>query len=86
MLTAQIRKGTELTIQTVPRRQALAQSASKISIPVLVLQRGDRVLYDRDDQLGKTSQVMTWIGRGAAMMAWLVSLSLLVLLFRNRRA
>lgn len=86
VLTAQIRKGTELTIQTVPRKQALAQSASKISIPVLVLQLGDRVLYDRDEQTGRTSQAMMWFGRGAAMMAWLVSLSLLVLLFRNRRA
>lgn len=86
VLTAQVRKGTELTIQTVPRRQAKAQSASNIPIPILVLQLGDKVLYDRDNEIGKTSQMVKLVARGAAAIAWLVSLSLLILLFRNRRS
>ena len=85
-LVAQIRKGTELSIQTVPRQQAKAASSSNISIPILVLQVGDRVLYDRDEQTGRMSKIVLFAGRGMAIMAWLVSLSLLIVLFRNRRS
>lgn len=86
VLIAQVSKGTKLSIQTVPRQQAKAASASTVSIPILVLQIDDRVLYDRDYQTGNMNRVLLFAGRGMAIIAWLVSLGLLVLLIRYRNA
>ena len=85
-LVSQVQIGSDVAIQTVPRNQArISSSPSTIPISILVLQVGDTVLYDRDDYIGSTNQMIRYVGRGVAIFAWLVSLGLFILALRLGR-
>lgn len=72
-----IQTGAQVTLQTVHRERAKALSMANSTIPILVLQLDNKVIYDRDDY---RSNIPTLIGYVAAVFSWMVAISLIMML------
>ncbi|HPQ94049.1 MAG: hypothetical protein KDI44_10555 [Thiothrix sp.] len=81
-LSTRVTTGTRLALETVAREQARAMSAAPLTLTILVLRVEDEVLYDRDDYSSHWQGILFLIGRGAALLAWLVAGGLLWVLVR----